>query len=132
MNRTGQIRHEQEIASRARPIIIEHLCNRRDPAWIGDQICEQFPVDRVKAFRWVQYIDEEYQRVRRQIVNRALLVIWVGTVITLAGGALRLFGVVATPLMIVSFAVGVPLMVVGAVRIRSAYRLAGRAGGLSV
>ncbi len=132
MNRSEQIRHDQEIAAAARPVIIDHLCNRRDPAWIGRQISEQFAVEHVKAFRWVQYIDEEYQRVRRRLVNRALVVIWVGTLVALAGVALRVFSVVSTPVMIAVLAVGIPTVVAGSVRVRSAGRVAGRYESLSV
>lgn len=132
MNRSEQIRHDQEIAAAARPVIIDHLCNRRDPAWIGRQISQQFAVEQVKAFRWVQYIDEEYQRVRRRVVNRALAVIWGGTLIALAGVALRVFSVVSTEVLIAALAIGIPTAVAGAVRVRSAGRIAGRDDSLSV
>lgn len=125
MTKSEEIRRDQELAEQARPRIIEALRDRREPLDIAREVGTQLDVDERKAYRWVAYIAEDFERRRKRIGVMGLLLLWPGMIVLVGGALLSLFGIAfgALALWLIGLIVGVPLTVAGAVIAFGARRL---------
>ncbi|MFW5741790.1 MAG: hypothetical protein ACOC2D_00820 [Spirochaetota bacterium] len=125
MSRAEEIRRDQERAQAARPAILERLREGREPLEVSHEVSERFDVDASKAYRWVAYIAEDFQRRRRRVAFIGLSLLWPGMLMLVAGPTLWLFGVPGPgiPFWLLGLVVGVPLSCAGAWLAISARRL---------
>ena len=109
-------RRDQQRAEAARPLILEGLRERREPLEIAKEIARELDLDEQKAYRWVALISEDFERRRRRIATAGIVLLWIGVLALVSGGALSLLRVSAdvTPLWLAGLAVGVPLSLCGA------------------
>lgn len=116
MTKSEEIQRDQELAERARPLIIDGLRARREPLHIAREVGTQLDVDERKAYRWVAYIAEDFERRRRRIGVTGLLMLWPGMIVLVGGPLLSLFGIAlgAVSLWLLGVVVGVPLTIAGA------------------
>jgi hypothetical protein len=115
MSKARELREDQERALAARGDIVRALRERQDPREITGTVAERFDVDEMKAYRWVMYTEQEYERNRRRIATAGLILLWTGVLIAAAGVVLGVFGVTAVvprPIRLGLIA-GLPLAVAG-------------------
>ena len=116
---------EQEIASQAEPRIVEALGTGEEPREIAERIASEYGIDGVKAYRWVYYIDERYQKKRRLLLSVALTVMWIGAIGTAVGLGAILFTAVTTAWIItivLGVVIALPALLVALKARRIVYR----------
>ena len=126
MSRSQSLQEEQERALEAREEIVQALRLSTDTREISQTVAERYGVDDRKAYRWVMYTEQEYERNRRRIAVGGLILLWVGIILLVAGVTLGVFGVTAPfpqPIRL-GLIVGLPLAFPGAVLAALARRLA--------
>ncbi len=109
-------RKDQQRAEEARPLILAGLRERREPLEIASDIARRLSLDERKAYRWVVLISEDFERRRRRIATVGIVILWIGVLTLVSGGALSLIGVSAgeTPFWIIGVVIGVPMSICGA------------------
>ncbi len=119
---------EQRIAAEAEPEIIRALGEGRELQEIAGEIAGRYEIDEIKAYRWVTYIDQRYQRRRKRIALTALSIMWVGA-IALVVGVVALLFVASTLVWVVVTGIGalltVPALTIALLARRIAYRRGG-------
>lgn len=107
----SELRRDQELAARARPLILEQLRSGREPLQVSSQVAGRFGVDETKAYRWVAYISEDFERRRRRIAVVGLTLLWLGVLAAVAGAVVWLFGVRAPgiPYWVLGVVIGLPV-----------------------
>lgn len=116
---------EQRIAAEAEPEIIRALGEGRELQEIAGEIAGRYEIDEIKAYRWVTYIDQRYQRRRKRIALTALSIMWVGA-IALVVGVVALLFVASTLVWVLLTGIGallaVPALTIALLARRIAYR----------
>jgi hypothetical protein len=114
VGKAEEIREDQRKANEARAQIVGGLRERRDVREITTEVAAAFGVDETKAYRWVMYAEQEYERSRRRVAATGLSLLWVGVLLAAAGVLLHVFevGPLGRPLL-PGLAAGLPLSLAG-------------------
>jgi hypothetical protein len=133
VSKADEIRREQELAERARPVMIDALREGRDPLEIARMIASEFQIDERQAYRWAQYTAEAFDRRRRRVVALGVLLLWVGVLGIAAGILVTLFapgadaGSNRVAAWVVGLVSGLPVAAAGSVIALRARRLVRKA-----
>ena len=114
MSKTDEIRRDQELSDMVRPQILAALRDGDEPLAISAQLASEHGIDERKAYRWVLYSSETFEKRRRRIQALGLLGLWTGVLGASVTILLTIF-TDASSAWITGVASGLPLAVAGAV-----------------
>ncbi len=126
MSKAEELRDDQERALAARGDIVSALRAGTDPREITRAVSERFGVDETKAYRWVMYTEQEYERNRRRVATAGLILLWAGVLVVVVGvvlGAIGVTSAVPRPVRLGLIA-GLPPAVAGGIVAALARRIA--------
>ncbi len=113
MRKSDEIRRDEELADRLRPTIVQALRNGDEPLDISARLSTEHDLDDKKAYRWVFYTAESFEKRRKGIQALGLTLLWGGVIGAVATGAVSIF-TPGSSAWIVGVVSGIPVAVVGA------------------